>query len=152
MARSKPDPTRVAPRPALVLGWLGVAPFAALAMASLLDGLAGDSWILRALAAYGAVILSFMGGAQWGAAMMQPSRPRAYAISVLPALIGWVGLALPAPWSLVELAAGFALLLAYDVWSTGRGLTPAWYAGYRAPLTAAVVACLAAPLYLWLRN
>ncbi len=57
------------PRPALLLGWAGVIPFAALS-AALLAGLEpiGDI-ALRGLPAYAAVILGFMGGVQWGLEM-----------------------------------------------------------------------------------
>jgi hypothetical protein len=58
--------TDVIPRPALLLRWAGVIPFALLTAASLLNI---HPWSLdptMTLRAYGACILSFMGGAQWG--------------------------------------------------------------------------------------
>jgi Protein of unknown function (DUF3429) len=49
------------PSPAALLGLAGLLPFAATALLSLPPGPAGD-WAGFALLAYGAVILSFLGG------------------------------------------------------------------------------------------
>lgn len=135
------------PRAALVLGWSGVIPFAGLALAAIL-GLALPVSPLFALAAYATAILSFMGGAQWGLAMDSGAGLRGYAVSVLPALAGWVALFLPVRPGLVLLAAGFAALLAYDLWTVRRGEAPPWYARLRSQLTGAVVVILLAAALL----
>jgi len=59
------------PRPAALLGFAGAAPFlAGLALAFFPeDPLRG--WGLWLLLIYGAIILSFMGGVHWGAAMLR---------------------------------------------------------------------------------
>ena len=79
------------PRPAFVLGWLGVLPFAAFALSAATGGVLPPGTAMSGLVLYGAIILSFMGGAQWGLAMVtsrsDPNAMRArLAISVLPAL------------------------------------------------------------------
>jgi hypothetical protein len=135
------------PGAVLALGWAGVIPFAGLALAAV-AGIALPLVPLPALAAYGTAILSFMGGAQWGLAMRTAAGARGYAVSVLPALLGWVALLLPARPGLVLLAAGFALLLGYDLWTVRRGEAPAWYAHLRAQLTGAVVLILLAAALL----
>jgi len=96
------------------------------------------------LAAYGAVILSFMGGAQWGLATGKVnSNPwRAFGVSVIPALVAWPALFLPITWALATLSVTFAGLLAYDLWTVRQGQAPAWYGQLRLGLTAAVVLCL----------
>jgi FtsH-binding integral membrane protein len=142
------------PTSAFWLGWAGVIPFAGLAALLLLDAapVAGldQSRALSALLAYGMIILSFMGGVQWGLEMARGSqsagaaRGLGYAVSVVPALIAFgASFASPAA-ALLILAVGFALLLAYDLQRIREGVGPDWYARLRVQLSTAVVACLAA--------
>jgi hypothetical protein len=137
------------PRPALILGWLGVLPFAALALSTTVDGMMPRAAAADALVLYAAIILSFMGGAQWGLAMVTAAeRPGGLttgarlAVSVLPALAAFGLWFLPAPLALLGLAAMFVALLAYDIGSARAGAAPAWYPALRIQLTGAVVLCL----------
>ncbi len=126
------------------LGWAGVLPFAGFAAAAMAAvPLPIDP--LRVLIGYGCVILSFMGGAQWGLATSdRGTMATRYAASVVPALVAWPALLLrPAP-ALGVLIAGFAGLCAYDLWTVRRGEAPAWYGRLRIQLTAAVVFLLVA--------
>lgn len=146
-----PEPASKIPTAALVLGWLGVLPFAGLAASIAAGSALGAARDLNALGFYGAVILSFMGGAQWGLALRPsgdaPDLWRRLAISVLPALVAWVGLAaLPVVAMCSVQAAAFALILTYDIATVRWGWAPAWYARLRAPLTAVVVVCLLVPM------
>lgn len=133
------------PRSALLLGWAGVLPFGALSLATA-AGLRLPMEPEVALRAYAAAILSFMGGAQWGVAMRAPApfgrAPTGYAVSVGPALLAAGSLLVPWRAGLVGLAAGFAGLLAYDLWTVRRGFAPDWYAPLRIRLTAAVLVLL----------
>jgi hypothetical protein len=137
--------TDVIPRPALLLGWAGVIPFALLTAASVLDI---HPWSLdptMALGAYGACILSFMGGAQWGVLLPQESGHVPffrYLVSVLPALLAFLCLLIPSTAGLIGLIVGFLALLAYDLSTVRQGLAPQWYASLRVQLTLAVVALL----------
>ena len=135
------------PRAALVLGWLGVIPFAAFSLLALTGGVLPPGAALHALVLYGVVILSFMGGAHWGLAIAPDeasSRVSAMrlALSVLPALAGFALSFLPAVAALVGLSAAFVALLAYDVAAARAGAAPAWYPALRLQLTGAVVICL----------
>jgi Protein of unknown function (DUF3429) len=95
-----------------------------------------------ALRAYGACILSFMGGAQWGVLL-----PRAegyapffrYLISVLPALLAFLCLLIPDTLGLIGLIVSFSILLVYDLSTVRQGLASRWYASFRIQLTLAVV-------------
>jgi hypothetical protein len=135
----------VIPRPALLLGWAGVIPFALLTAASVLDI---HPWSLdptMALRAYGACILSFMGGAQWGV-LLPRDKGRApfsrYLVSVLPALLAFLCLLIPSTAALIGLIVGFLALLAYDLSTVRQGLAPRWYASLRVQLTLAVMVLL----------
>ena len=133
------------PRPALLLGWAGVIPFALLTAASVLDI---HPWSLEptmALRAYGACILSFMGGAQWGLLLPREGGHAPffrYVISVLPALLAFLCLLLPSKPGLIGLIVGFLALLAYDLSTVRQGLAPRWYSSLRVQLTLAVVVLL----------
>jgi hypothetical protein len=129
------------PRPAFVLGWLGVIPFAAFALLAVTGGVGSA---MSALVLYGAIILSFMGGAQWGLSMVTGGSTMGtrLAISVLPALAAFGLWFLPATGALLGLAAVFVALLLYDIATARAGAAPAWYPALRIQLTSAVVICL----------
>ncbi len=135
------------PRPAFFLGWAGVLPFALLTAAIVL-GLKPLSLDARAaLLAYGAAILSFLGGAQWGVLLPRSQEETSllwrYGASVLPALLAFLCLLAPQTLGLVGLAAGLVGLLTYDLSTVRRGLAPVWYGTLRSQLTGAVVILLA---------
>lgn len=136
------------PAPALLLGYAGLSPFfglVALAAAGLWDGAAA------ALLAYGAVILSFMGGCRWGFACAGLGRGPslvALTISVAPALLGWAALLgrnlLGDAGAATVLAAGFLALYAADVLAARAADAPTWWPKLRAPLTAGAAGSLIA--------
>lgn len=114
-------------------------PTAAFPAAALL---AQDS---RALLAYGAVILSFVGALHWGFAMTLrdlPARSRnaAFLWSVVPALLAWVALVLPPAPAAALLIVGFLAQYRRDVALARRAALPVWYLPLRMRLT--TVACL----------
>ena len=146
--RTEPEPI---PRPALALGLLGLIPFVVLPVAALsgvadiLPAAIGAHATVPALLLYAAVILSFMGGAQWGLAMtLAPAgeRWRAFGVSVLPALLAWAATLMPIRTGLAMAAAGFVLLLIYDLWTVKQAQAPQWYERLRVMLTSVVVTSL----------
>lgn len=146
----KPD--RI-PAAALLLGLAGLIPFIALPVLTVFGPV---TWLpvavqahvsVPALSLYAAVILSFMGGVQWGLAVAHPDAGpvtslRRYGVSVLPALIAWFALLTPTRTALMVTASGFVLLLIYDLWTVRRGEAPAWYERLRILLTSVVVPVL----------
>lgn len=147
--RSRLAALKHVPRAAFLLGWAGVIPFAGLSLAAALDLdlLPAAPQVL--LVGYGACILSFMGGAQWGLTTAGPLNPRSglrFGSAVLPALLAWLTLFLAWKPALCLLAAGFGLLLAYDLATVRAGLAPPWYGALRIQLTAAVILLLLAAL------
>ncbi|MGE0724165.1 MAG: DUF3429 domain-containing protein [Alphaproteobacteria bacterium] len=139
------------PRPALVLGGLGLIPFiAGAAGAWALDpDLAGLAIPLQFFWACAA--LSFLGAVHWGLAIAAPRGAtwRRLGWSVMPALLAWLLTAL----ELEPVQMGLALVLAYpvtlavDVAATRKGWAPAWYPALRIPLT--IVATLALAASVW---
>ncbi len=131
------------------LGALGALPFVVPALAGLfLDGPLREHASF-ALAVYGAVILSFLGGVHWGltiagfgpeGTVCRTSRRLAY--SVIPSLIGWGALLLPQPIGLPVLAAAFTGAVIFDSHASQIGEAPAWYPKLRWPLSVVVVASL----------
>ncbi|MGQ3263406.1 DUF3429 domain-containing protein [Phenylobacterium sp.] len=141
-------PSRQIPPAALMLGAAGVIPFAALALLIAMGGagLIAPEQAERMLRLYGALILSFMGGAQWGLSTALPEGPkaRALAVSVLPALFAWAAFLIPTGPGLLALSAAFLALMLYDLWTVRRGEAPVWYGRLRVGLTLAVIASLGA--------
>ncbi len=145
------------PTPALFLGLGGLLPFistAVLLWVSVpLDVL--PPWLVRersvqelataALSAYGAVILSFLGGVRWGNILFDQERLTRWtplALSVIPSLIAWVSLLLDAIAMLILLAVAFCLQLIVDTLATYRGELPHWFLRLRRILTAGAVISL----------
>jgi hypothetical protein len=137
------------PSPAFWLGWAGVLPFAALSALTVIDSGAatgiGQGAVLQALITYGMIILSFMGGVQWGLEMSRPegSGAAGFAASVLPALVAFAASFVSPLAALVILAAGFLILLGYDRARIRAGIGPVWYGALRMQLSTAVVISLA---------
>ena len=96
---------RPLPQGLTALGYAGLLPFAACVLAvALLEGEA-RAFAVRALVAYGAGILSFLGAVHWGLLLRQPdaAAPVRLAIGVLPSLTGWLALLLPDRYALALL-------------------------------------------------
>lgn len=102
---------------------------------------------MAAFMAYGAVILSFLGGIHWGLAIASDlgdgSLPRRLVVSVVPSIVAWAGLLLPLRVGLLVLAVGFAAMLYVDTRATRVGEAPPWYPRLRGPLSAVVLAAFA---------
>ncbi len=138
------------PRSVNLLGWAGVLPFAGLSALVLLDWSASKDTIEPMLIAYGAIILSFMGGVHWGIAMTKtvgkniPIQPWHLVLSVIPALLGWTATFFDTRYAIAVLAVGFVALLIVDMnWASGN-CAPAWYGKLRLQLTSTVLLCLGA--------
>jgi hypothetical protein len=92
----------------------------------------------QALLAYGASILSFLGGIRWGLAVAQPGRARLWpelSLSVLPSLLAWAALLVPRSWGFWLLAITLAAQLLLDLRATRQGVAPSWFPKLRWPLT-----------------
>ena len=136
------------PPSAAWLGGLGAVPFIALAgMLPVLEG-GPRQFAAQALLGYGAMILSFLGGIQWGLAIAprggtgEQPRTASLIVSVVPSLAGWAALLAAGTAGLLILAVSVAAMLWVDLRATRRGAAPAWYPKLRIPLTAIVVAAL----------
>jgi len=152
MADTEPTPNTV-PAAAKQLGALGVIPFFGLAGMALLGS---GTWVddaLFALLAYGAAILSFLGGIQWGFAVSTfDITPRQIfnrlSLSVAPSLIAWGALLLPPGMGLIVLAVSFVFVLLVDLRTVNRSGAPAWYPKLRWPLTICAVLSLGLGVYV----
>lgn len=134
------------PAPALGLGLAGLVPFAAVPLLTIANGTILDGLMFAQLA-YGATILAFLGGANWGEAIAQnqPTKCR-LGWAVTPQLLGWVALALPVPAGLLVTSAGLAAAVTHDVLLTEN---PQWHKALRFVLTAGAISSLTASLFLY---
>lgn len=114
------------PRGLRLLGWSGTLPFiAAVGVAAVDPNLRPVA--LMAFIAYGAMILSFLGGTRWGSGLAGGSPPPRFVKSVTPSLLAFAALLLvhaPA-WSLSLLALGFLVWALIDI------ADPGWPDAYR---------------------
>jgi Protein of unknown function (DUF3429) len=151
--------TRRLPLVAILLGVVGLLPFIGCGLAALgLEDTYAQN-MLWALMAYGAVVLSFLGGVHWGFALApgtveQSGRAERWRLlfGVMPSLIGWVALlaplALPAWTGLCVLIAGFLATVIVEAQAGRRGLVSQHYIWLRWGLTLVVVAMLVTVLTL----
>jgi hypothetical protein len=96
------------------LGYGGLLPFAAGALLVWLVRADAQPYVARGLAAYGALIVSFLGGIHWGLVMRQPlPATRLLLWGVVPSLLAWPAVMMPPHAGLVIL--GVLLLLSYAV-------------------------------------
>jgi hypothetical protein len=130
------------PPAAVWLGGLGLLPFAALTAGTWIADPPIAASFVHAVAAYGAVILSFVGGAHWGFGSKGPGSAGLLAASVVPSLLSWMALLLPPVPGLLLLAAGFAAVLLVDRQAVSAALAPPWWMRLRLPLSLTVAALL----------
>jgi Protein of unknown function (DUF3429) len=97
------------------LGYAGLVPFALLAILLWTVHADTQGYAALALVGYGAVIASFLGGVHWGIAAQLPAQDARfhYVWGVLPSLLGWVAVVLPATAGLA--LTGVTLLACYLV-------------------------------------
>lgn len=132
------DTPKTIPPPAAVLGFGGLIPFAVPAAALWFVSSQYQFELATALVAYGAVILSFLGGIRWGLSV-HPAHPQSgwseLTFSVVPSLIGWVALLVHwlvnQPLALVLLIIGFLLQYYRDRQALQHGLITRWFARLR---------------------
>lgn len=130
-----------------LLGYGGLIPFVVTALGQGFGFLSESiHWPFLALA-YGAVILSFVGALHWGFAMTMESlgetrQQQAYLWSVIPALLGFLALAVPVPIGYAVLVTGFALAYLQDLSLARSVKLPGWYLGLRLRLSSVACATL----------
>ncbi len=133
-----------APRIVLIYGLLGLIPFLAPVMVILVrPDLAAQAAVVQAL--YGALILSFLGGARWGLAVgsTKPD-PVTISLSMIPTLIALATLVLLAHAPRLELMALATALLAQWAWDLRAVSAPRWFGRLRTLLTLGALAGLSA--------
>jgi hypothetical protein len=135
------------PVPAIWLGAAGLLPFIATALLSWLLPPEHRGIALFALAAYGMVILSFLGAVHWGLALAAPAEEARYAaprlgLGVVPALIAWAALLLPPAPGLGLLALAILATAAVESLAARHGLVPLGYLRLRWVLSIGAALCL----------
>jgi hypothetical protein len=100
----------------LWLGYSGLVPFVGLALLIWVGPSRFHALMVLALVAYGAVIASFLGGVHWGTGfLMGEAAPRMqFAWGVLPSVLGWLAVLLPAHVGLSVLAVLLVACYAVD--------------------------------------
>mmetsp|Transcript_35840 Transcript_35840/g.78255 ORF Transcript_35840/g.78255 Transcript_35840/m.78255 type:complete len:248 (+) Transcript_35840:57-800(+) len=150
-----PSLTRLMEAPPFVLplGLSGLIPFVGLvppvaAQLPLPDIMAANPAMWQV--AYGASILSFLGGVHWGACLSggPGASTSRFLWSVTPSLLAWPAVALSTVPACGTLAASLVLALGVDQSYARVGLFPRWYSALRWPLTICATLSLLATAYL----
>jgi len=129
------------------LGWSGLLPFVGGALAVSVGPTAWNDTALRALIAYGAVIVSFLGGIHWGSPT-GAAHDGARGWGVVPPLLAWPLVLVPsARFALIGIAAALALC-----WAVDRARFPAMGLSALLPLrtllsSVAILSCLVAAAF-----
>jgi ribose/xylose/arabinose/galactoside ABC-type transport system permease subunit len=101
------------------------------------------------LALYGALILSFLGGARWGLTVGRPVLDAlVVSLAMLPTLAGLALLLLPSTLRQVQLLALAGALALHWLWDMRGEDVPAWYPSLRTPLSAGAVLGLLAGAFI----
>jgi uncharacterized protein DUF3429 len=158
MGRAQRNPLEM-PVLAILLSVLGLIPFIACGLVALGPDQIMASRMMSALIAYGAVVLSFVGGVHWGfelqsrheAAFVHRAR---LGLGVIPLLVGWVALLLPlvaSSWvSLIVLIAAYIGAVLVEHRAAERDLVPPRYLWLRWSFTVVAVAMMVTVLTLHL--
>lgn len=131
---------------ARLLGFGGLLPFVILAAATMMELHTPFAPAHALLIGYGAVILSFVGALHWGAQLSADKLSAdklsagSFIWSVVPALIGWVALMLPAKLGAFCLIGGLVMCWGYDMRLIRKKEWPSFMGALRTILTA--IACL----------
>lgn len=101
------------------------------------------------LIAYAAVILTFIGAVHWGVIMTgtDDGDTAWMTVSVVPSLVAWIVLLLPAHPALVILLVSFIVHTMFDRRMDNRNLLPEWYLPMRKRLTLVVTVCLVSAIF-----
>lgn len=131
--------SRQIPASAAWLGGAGLLPFA---LTALLAMIAQDAELRRmalgAFVAYSAVILAFLGGVRWGAALGDANW-RPLALSVVPCLVAFACLLIESEDAIKVLGLLYGVVGLFDVLRRPAPEWPAWFMKLRARLSGAVV-------------
>ena len=129
---------------ARLMGFGGLFPFVFLALASVIGLRTPFAPAPALLIGYGAIILSFVGALHWGAQLTQsnPQKIRAssYIWSIMPALLAWLALMLPAMAAASCLIAGLLICWGVDMRASKDQDWPPFMRPLRTILTA--IACV----------
>ena len=117
----------------LGLGLAGLVPFWALALVLVFHVPlpAPRLNVMSALAVYGAIIISFLGGIRWGLAVRTDDAGGNYAISIVPSLIAWGLVFTPDPWRLAALGIAVGGWGLVDQKLVRDGVAPPWFGRLR---------------------
>jgi hypothetical protein len=140
------------PKTVLIYGLLGLIPFLAPPLIGLFTPAHADILGLVVLV-YGALILSFLGGARWGQEVVHPvPRFGVITLAMLPTLAGFALLLATVLDRPAQLTAMAALLGLHFFWDAASPGLPGWYTRLRLLLTAGAITGLLAMTVLVTRG
>ena len=98
---------------------------------------------------YGAVIVAFLAGIQWGVSLNQPTDKQYFIISNVLALMAWISLFAFASFNgIVIILLAFIFALVVDRHAYRAALIPEWFWQLRVRISAVVILCLLLLLFI----
>ena len=132
------------PSPNKILGFAGLIPFWGLAFIVVFTDDPTSLSALKAQIAYGAIILSFLGGIHWGIAVKSVEKatwPR-MSWGVILSLIGWSAIFIPPLFSITVLGLGLTLAIFVDLYLVDNFTKILWFEALRLVLSIGAIAAL----------
>jgi hypothetical protein len=141
--------TRTIPLPNYILGLAGLIPFWGLTFIVIFAEKSLSFSALKLQIAYGAVILSFLGGIHWGIAVHSIEKatwPR-MGWGIILSLVGWGAIFIPHIYSLVLLGLALISALVVDLQLVDNYSEGAWYRTLRFILSFGAISALLFTLF-----
>ena len=135
-------------RLAYLLTLLGVTPFVVAAAVVASGPTEHQALVIQLVTTYAAVILSFLGGIQWGIGVsIADSAPRSaqtlFMLSIVPSMLAWALLFVAQPNARVLVAISlFGFVWVVDALLCLQKIIPAWFFRLRSIVTAIVIASM----------
>ena len=127
------------PPAARLYGVAGLLPFlAGLGLSLFGQNAAQQALGVQLFVAYGAIILAFLGGIRWGAALSSPNFHN-LGLAVAPSLLAFLALLLETAMAVNVLGTGFVVVGVFDRLRRVDDTWPAWFRALRVRLSLAVV-------------
>ncbi len=135
------------PENARVIGYLGGVPLVAFSLSYVAGWPFFPGFALQGFMVYSALLLGFLGGIRWGAAMnLKQQMTWELWLSMVPLTLAWIGVVVDPRIGVLVLGGGFFAAWLYGVVAEPPA-APGWYPVLRTQLTVPVLACHALMAY-----
>ncbi|MDJ0654930.1 MAG: DUF3429 domain-containing protein [Xanthomonadales bacterium] len=135
------------PENARWIGYLGAIPFLVFSLSFVAGGPLFPGFALQGFMVYSGLVLAFLGGIRWGAAMnLQKFATREFLLSMVPVLLALCALLVDPRWGVLILGASYLAAWLFGLVAEPPAAPP-WYPILRTQLTVPALICHASLAY-----